>query len=148
MNKQNIIFASIIALMLAVIAYLIWQNNDLKKMQIKYLSGRDAGSGRQGKTTDPYIAGPVKNTIVKRSGEIQECYKVFLAKGLKGKTDGAVKVDFSIDTDGKALNPEVVFSELNDKDFGKCVTSRISAWRFPEPDMQKYVAHTFTFKKK
>ena len=88
----------------------------------------------------------MKNTITKHAAEIQKCYNAFLERK-PAKTDGLVIVDWQVDTDGKLVKPEVVSSELNDKDFETCVTSKISQWDFPLPPMEKYVSHRFTFKK-
>ena len=145
MQKQNLIFISIIAILAALVAILAWQNHEQKKIQLRMLSEFRKSSGKNGKQpVDQYIANEVKNTIIKHAREIQECFNTFIAKTPK-KTDGILKVDWRINTGGRPVKPAVVYNELGDPDFGACVTGRIAAWEFPRPLIEKYVAHTFKF---
>lgn len=97
---------------------------------------------------DPYIVNQVKNTIIKRSGTIQQCYNEFLERKPE-KFEGRVKMDWKIEPDGGVSGAEKVTAEFGDEKFWNCMKSKISEWEFPDPPMgqQKYVAHKFFFKK-
>jgi hypothetical protein len=53
-----------------------------------------------------------------------------------------------VDGKGRALSPEVVFSEFGDKALEQCLISKVSTWEFPRPPMEKerYIEHVFDFK--
>ena len=102
--------------------------------------------------SDPYISGPVKNTVVKHSSEILACYRVFLELNKentdpKFQKEGSTTMDWQVDEDGEVMAPSVVRSNFTDAAFHACLVKKISAWRFPEPPFgsKKYVEHTFNF---
>lgn len=145
-KKHYFYIAGLIGLS-AVVVILIWQNLELKKSQNVLLDRiQQAGSSRDGRVTDPYIAGPAKNTITKNARGIQECYNAFIDRK-PAKTDGLIMVDWRIDTQGKVIKPEIVSSELANPALGTCMTAKIAAWNLPPPQTGKYVSHRFTFKK-
>lgn len=96
---------------------------------------------------DPYIAGPVKNRVLKGYGDLNTCYKAYLSQK-PDKKSGKMRVDWQITTSGRSLTPEVVTSDFSNPEFEKCITGKIAQWRFPEPSTQKYVEHTFRFDEK
>ena len=89
----------------------------------------------------------MKNRIIKGYLELQVCYKDFL-KTAPAVTNGNLKMDWQIDTDGDVLSPEVVTSPFQSESFHKCMADKIKTWKFPEPVVKKYVIHTFGFEKK
>lgn len=97
---------------------------------------------------DPYLVNQVKNTIVKRSGGIQDCYNEFL-ESKPEKFEGRVKMDWKIEADGAVSGAEKVTAEFGDEKLWNCMKAEISKWEFPDPPggQQKYVAHKFFFKK-
>ena len=147
-QKHYFYIAGLLALA-AIVVVLIWQNLELKKSQNVLLDRiQQAGSSsREARATEPYIAGPVKNTITKNARGIQECYNAFIERK-PAKTDGLIVVDWRIDTSGKTVKPEIVSSELADQALATCITGKIATWNFPQPEMEKYISHGFTFKKK
>lgn len=153
-NRNVIIILAIAVLLVGVIAYLVVRMNRMEDRYMRMLAeSRQAGSERGGRTQDPYLSGPVKNTVVKHSGEMLACYREFLERN-KSKSDPAFKkegfamLDWQVDDDGAALSPGLVRSDLRDAAFHACLAKKISAWRFPEPPFgeKKYVEHTFTFR--
>lgn len=96
---------------------------------------------------DSYLRNEVRNTILKRRRDIKDCYEAYLASKPKIET-GDLKVDWKIDKQGNVIQPEEVMSTFFSEDFSRCVTDRISEWNFPPPITEKYVFHTFSFKKR
>ena len=97
-----------------------------------------------------YVDGAVRNTITKRQGDIQVCYKEFLKRKPKAiKTDGRVSVDWQVTGTGSVVSPEIILNELEDKGLGQCMIRKIKAWKFPDPPTERkvYVDHHFNFKK-
>jgi hypothetical protein len=147
-GKKQYFYIAGIVILVGIAGILFWQNMQLKSTQDVLLNRiNQAGSTRQGIANDPYIAGPVKNTITKNARGMQECYNEFIGRK-PAKTDGMIIVDWRISTSGKVIQPEIVSSELQDDALKSCMTSKIATWRFPEPEMEKYISHRFTFKKK
>jgi len=117
-----------------------------QNMQLAELMAR--APGKDGKPqVDPYIAGPVKNRILKGYGELNACYRAHLATN-SAKKSGVLRVDWQVATSGHSVSPEVVVSDFVNPIFEKCVIEKIGSWRFPEPSTQKYVEHTFRFDEK
>lgn len=128
-----------------LVATLLYLENRRQNQQLVELLSRQPGDSK--KQQDPYLAGPVKNRILKGYPEIQGCYKAFLESKPVQKS-GKVRIDWQITTSGRAVSPEVVTSDFGNGTFEKCVTEKIGQWRFPEPSVQKYVEHTFRFDEK
>jgi len=117
-----------------------------QNMQLAELLARKPG--KDGKpAVDPYIAGPVKNRILKGYGDLNACYRTYLASSPARKS-GVLRIDWQIATSGRSVSPEVVVSDFANPPFEKCVTEKIGSWHFPEPGTQKYVEHTFRFDEK
>ncbi|MDQ6966462.1 MAG: AgmX/PglI C-terminal domain-containing protein [Mariprofundaceae bacterium] len=98
---------------------------------------------------DPYIAGPVKNTILKHYGDVAKLYARYLKSDPK-KIDGIVKVDWRIDREGHVISPGVIYSELDGGSImEQGIVDLIAAWNFPPPmtGMPAYVAHSFNLRK-
>jgi len=144
--KQNILIALLTLLGSLVVGYLIYQNRSLQN-QIHVLSERSAPTKDGRPAVDPFIAGPVKNRILKGYGELSHCYKEYLATN-PVKKSGNVRIDWQITTSGKPVSPEVVITDFANKPFEACITQKIAAWSFPEPVVKKYVEHTFKFDEK
>jgi len=148
-NRYAIIIAVVAALFLVLIVFLFLRMNRMEERYLRLLSERQVGQERGG---DPYLRGPVKNTVTKHSKEILSCYDAFLARAKAGgdpalKKEGAVTLDWQVDGDGEVIAPAVVRADFTDKTFHACLVKTISAWRFPEPPFgeKRYVEHTFRF---
>jgi len=143
--KTNLVTALPYAVGLLAILVAVYLFFEMRRQnaQIAELLSR-GNSAEQRKHQDPYLAGPVKNRILKGYPEIQACYKAFL-ESKPSKKSGKLRIDWQITTSGRAVSPEVVASEFGNATFEKCVTEKIAQWRFPEPSVQKYVEHTFRF---
>lgn len=104
--------------------------------------------GKDGKpAVDPYIAGPVKNRVLKGYGELNACYRAYL-ETKPAKKSGKLRIDWQITTSGRSVSPEVILSDFGNSAFEKCITDKIANWSFPEPSAQKYIEHTFRFDEK
>lgn len=97
----------------------------------------------EGRIRDSYREREVKNTIRKYAGQIQECYAASIQRG--NTKSGAITLDWYVDSDGTATAPEVIATELPDRELVVCIQKKIAGWRFPPPDRRKYVEHTFRF---
>ncbi|MBU2511266.1 AgmX/PglI C-terminal domain-containing protein [bacterium] len=143
MNKFNyiiLVMALVILGMMAVGWYQLSEENQLLRQRIARI-GQKTDHGKEG---DPYIAGPVKNRIIKGSVDLKACYKAFLTRNPEIR-EGNIKLDWQIDRDGRPQNPEVVFSQFSDPFLGECMIGKIRQWQFPPPLARSYVAHLFQF---
>ena len=101
----------------------------------------------------PYHDHQVKNTIMKNRSGIIKCYNAFVdEKPVKDTpkkvTDGPMKVDFEIDSDGDVIKADKI-GGIGDEKMTKCVVEAIKKWKFPEPNIPTpvYVDHNFQFRK-
>ena len=104
-------------------------------------------SGKPGAAADPYLAGPVKNTLRKETGAMQKLWLAYLQKA-NAKEEGVVELDWRITPDGNVSHAGVVSSDLADKELEEGLVRLIAQLNFPPPGAaQKYVTHKFNFKK-
>ena len=141
-KDKTIIVVSLFGLI--IIGFLFYNQYVIRKENLALREMLSSQGSNDPKKNDPYIANPVKNQIIKGSKELKTCYKAYLAKNPKIR-EGSIKIDWQIDTDGDVVNPEVIFSQLADKTFEKCLIENIKQWKFPEPIVKKYVSHLFRF---
>lgn len=146
--KDNIIIILLIfSIGLSIYTLVKIQKAETRNMQILQqglMNRRD----RSGKVVDPYIKDQVKNTITKKSGELLDCYRVYLDRtNAKEKKEGKVTMDWQVDIDGTVISPEIVGSAIPDDAFAQCLVEKIKKWNFPSPpfNQKKYVEHTFNF---
>ncbi|MEM7183171.1 MAG: AgmX/PglI C-terminal domain-containing protein [Spirochaetota bacterium] len=146
--KQHTTTIIVAVAALLVIAYLLYRDNQREKQIALLLSQQQMNrSEKGGKPSDPYLDNQVKNRIIKGYTELQECYKAFLLETPK-VTDGSLKIDWQISTDGKVITPGIVLSPFKSETFHNCMLKKIKDWEFPPPIVRKYVVHTFKFTKK
>ena len=111
------------------------------------LQVRRQGRSEQGQ--ESYLKGPVKNTIVKHAGSIQECFLSMIERSPDIPESGKVLLDWQIDSSGTVFGAGVVRDEFLNKEFQKCLGTNISRIIFPIPPSRNsvYVEHTFLFRK-
>ena len=104
--------------------------------------------GGSDKVNESYLKGPVKNTIVKHAGSIQECFLSMIERSPDIPESGKVFIDWQIDSSGTVFGAGVVRDEFLNKEFQKCLGTNISRIVFPIPPSRNpvYVEHTFLFK--
>lgn len=84
------------------------------------------------------------NAIIKRYlPQIDHCYQMRLV--VKPKLKGKVKVSFDIVGDGSVKQARVVETTLRDLETEKCITEKISNWKFPAPKGGGKVKVTYPF---
>ena len=105
--------------------------------------------GGSDKVNESYLKGPVKNTIVKHAGSIQECFLSMIERSPEIPESGKVLIDWQINSEGKVFEAGVVRDEFLNKEFQKCLGTNISRIVFPIPPSRNsvYVEHTFLFRK-
>ena len=105
--------------------------------------------GGSDKVNEAYLKGPVKNTIVKHAGSIQECFLSMIERSPEIPESGKVLIDWQINSEGKVFEAGVVRDEFLNKEFQKCLGTNISRIVFPIPPSINsiYVEHTFLFRK-
>ena len=111
-------------------------------LQVRQQGGSD-------KVNEAYLKGPVKNTIVKHAGSIQECFLSMIERSPDIPESGKVLLDWQIDSSGTVFGAGVVRDEFLNKEFQKCLGTNISRIVFPIPPSRNsvYVEHTFLFRK-
>jgi hypothetical protein len=104
--------------------------------------------GGSDKVNESYLKGPVKNTIVKHAGSIQECFLSMIERSPEIPESGKVLIDWQINSQGKVFEAGVVRDEFSNKEFQTCLGTNISRIVFPIPPSRNsvYVEHTFLFK--
>ena len=104
--------------------------------------------GGSDKVNESYLKGPVKNTIVKHAGSIQECFLSMIERSPDIPESGKVLLDWQIDSSGTVFFFFFFRDEFLNKEFQKCLGSNISRIVFPIPPSRNsvYVEHTFLFK--
>ena len=105
--------------------------------------------GGSDKVNESYLKGPVKNTIVKHAGSIQECFLSMIERSPEIPESGKVLIDWQINSEGTVFEAGVVRDEFLNKEFQKCLGTNISRIVFPIPPSRNsvYVEHTFLFRK-
>ena len=111
------------------------------------LQAQQQGGNEEGK--ESYLKGPVKNTIVKHAGSIQECFLSMIERSPEIPESGKVLIDWQINSEGKVFEAGVVRDEFSNKEFQKCLGTNTSRIVFPiHPSRNHvYVEHTFLFRK-
>lgn len=142
---QAVLPYAIAALAFALATYFFLETRRQNAQLAELIAQSSRGDSKR--PQDPYLAGPVKNRILKGYPEIHACYKTYL-ESKPAKQTGKLRIDWQITTAGRPLKPEVVASDFGNAAFEKCVTEKIAGWSFPEPSVQKYVEHTFRFENK
>jgi len=152
-NRNTVIMAGIGLALLGVIVFMFIRMENMERRYLELASRQNPAADKKGRIDDPYIASPVKNTVVKHTGEVLACYRYFLARNrakaeVKSIEEGPVTLDWQIDDDGRVISPGVVRSAFQDDAFHACLVEKIKTWTFPEPPygVKKYVEHTFKFK--
>lgn len=129
---------------LSLLVFLVWQNIELRRQNSMMLNQVTRPEGRGAQQSDPYISGPVKNRILKGSGELKKCFQAHTAANPEVR-QGNMVIDWQVDTDGDVISPEIVTSPFKSEVFHRCMVERIASWKFPPPTVRKYVSHTFKF---
>lgn len=92
----------------------------------------------------PYEQNQVKNTIGKHNSEIQACYLKHLETS-KPVTMGRVSLDWHISPEGKVISPQVITSNMYDKDLSDCIVKEVQKFEFPRPPTDKPVYANFSY---
>ena len=143
--------ASLTFIILLAVLYLGYELIETRKenqvliqqlLQVRQQRGSD-------KVNEAYLKGPVKNTIVKHAGSIQECFLSMIERSPDIPESGKVFIDWQIDSSGTVFGAGVVRDEFLNKEFQKCLGTNISRIVFPIPPSRNsvYVEHTFLFRK-
>ena len=145
MKQENLKIFATGGVFLLVVTFFVYRDYQREeKLRLVMAQQSLAGGQKDRAAKDPYLQNEVKNTIIKGYKDLQGCYKDFLATNPE-VTDGDIKMDWQIETDGDVDSPAVVTSPFREEKFHKCMADKITAWRFPEPPVKKYVSHTFKF---
>lgn len=89
------------------------------------------------KPQDP-LTGPVSLTqeeiyavIRQNLNQIRHCYEQTLQRS--PKTQGRVKVRFTIAGGGRVISPEIAQNNINDTNLDACILGKLARWQFPLP---------------
>ena len=105
-------------------------------------------SGMPGQqAADSYLAGPLKNTLRKNAIALQQPWLHYL-KEATAKPEGRIELDWHIDAEGKPSRVSVIRSDFQNSQFESGLMHVIEQMSFPPAEQaQRYVSHTFVFKK-
>ena len=143
--------ASLTFIILLAVLYLGYELIETRKenqvLIQQLLQSKRQGASKEEK--ESYLKGPVKNTIVKHAGSIQECFLSMIERSPDIQESGKVLIDWQIDSSGKVFGAGVVRDDFLNKDFQSCLQTNISMIAFPIPPSRNsaYVEHTFLFRK-
>ena len=149
-SKPIFLMAALTLIILLAALYLGYELTETRRenqalvqqlLQVQQQGGSD-------KVNESYLKGPVKNTIVKHAGSIQECFLSMIERSPDIPESGKVLLDWQIDSSGTVFGAGVVRDEFLNKEFQKCLGTNISRIVFPIPPSRNsvYVEHTFLFK--
>ena len=150
-SKPIFLMAVLTLIILLAVLYLGYElietRSENKILLEQLLQDKHQGASKDEK--ESYLKGPVKNTIVKHSGSIQECFLSMIESSPDIQESGKVLIDWQIDSSGKVFGAGVVRDDFLSKDFQSCLQTNISRIAFPIPPSRNsvYVEHTFLFKK-
>ena len=150
-SKPIILMAALTLIILLAALYLGYELTETRRenqaLVQQLLQARQQGGSD--KVNESYLKGPVKNTIVKHAGSIQECFLSMIERSPDIPESGKVLLDWQIDSSGTVFGAGVVRDEFLNKEFQKCLGTNISRIIFPIPPSRNsvYVEHTFLFRK-
>ena len=145
----SLLVVPILIILLAVL-YLGYELSETRKenrdLVQQLLQARQQEGSEEGK--ESYLKGAVKNTIVKNAKSIQECFLSMIERSPDIPESGKVLLDWQIDSSGTVFGAGVVRDEFLNKEFQKCLGTKIGEIIFPIPSSRNpvYVEHTFLFK--
>ena len=115
-----------------------------------------AGGGGQGRANvvvppgDPVVDGgltsqEVQAVIRANLNQIRHCYEQLLQRA--PNSNGKIKVDFTVGTNGRVTSTGIVSSTISDAVMQGCVSDKIRRWAFPKPrgNMPVSVKYPFVF---
>ena len=149
-SKPIILMAALTLIILLAALYLGYELTETRRenqaLVQQLLQARQQGGSD--KVNESYLKGPVKNTIVKHAGSIQECFLSMIERSPDIPESGKVLLDWQIDSSGTVFGAGVVRDEFLNKEFQNCLGTNISRIVFPIPPSRNsvYVEHTFLFK--
>ena len=91
-----------------------------------------------------YQAVQVKNTLTKKSKDLQDCWLEYL-KTKNALKKGNIVVDWRVSAKGETTKVEIVKNDFNNEAFGNCLMKKVKSYDFPPPKQDEYIAHTFSF---
>ena len=150
-SKLIILMVALTLIILLATLYLGYELTETRRenqaLVQQLLQAQQQGGNEEGK--ESYLKGPVKNTIVKHAGSIQECFLSMIERSPDIPESGKVFIDWQIDSSGTVFGAGVVRDEYLNKEFQKCLGTNISRIVFPIPPSRNsvYVEHTFLFRK-
>jgi hypothetical protein len=99
------------------------------------------------KAVDPYVAGPLKNTLRKNALALQEPWLQYL-KEPSAKPQGSMELDWTLDAQGKPSGVGMVHSDFANPAFEAGVLRVVAHLQLHPPGQElRYVSHRFVFKK-
>ena len=150
-SKPIFLMTALTLIILLAALYLGYELTETRKenqvLIQQLIQSKRQGASKEEKET--YLKGPVKNTIVKHAGSIQECFLSMIESSPDIQESGKVLIDWQIDSSGKVFGAGVVRDDFLSKDFQGCLQTNISRIAFPIPPSRNsaYVEHTFLFRK-
>ena len=150
-SKPIFLMTALTLIILLAALYLGYELTETRKenqvLIQQLIQSKHQGASKEEKET--YLKGPVKNTIVKHSGSIQECFLSMIERSPDIQESGKVLLDWQIDSSGKVFGAGVVRDDFLSKDFQSCLQTNISRIAFPIPPSTNsvFVEHTFLFRK-
>ena len=149
-SKPIILMAALTLIILLAALYLGYELTETRRENQALVQQLLQAQQQRGsdKVNESYLKGPVKNTIVKHAGSIQECFLSMIERSPDIPESGKVLLDWQIDSSGTVFGAGVVRDEFLNKEFQKCLGSNISRIVFPIPPSRNsvYVEHTFLFR--
>ena len=149
-SKPIILMAALTLIILLAALYLGYELTETRRENQALVQQLLQAQQQRGsdKVNESYLKGPVKNTIVKHAGSIQECFLSMIERSPDIPESGKVLLDWQIDSSGTVFGAGVVRDEFLNKEFQKCLGTNISRIVFPIPPSRNsvYVEHTFLFK--
>ena len=88
----------------------------------------------------------VAKVIRTNAKDLQTCYNDHLSGNPKIR-EGKISFIFQVEEDGKVSSTDIIGNEFESEEIKKCVSTKISSYRFPPPPIgvNRYISHTLRF---
>ena len=143
----TILILSVLSTLIISLGFYLIFNQNKKYLELVLDLGHSNHQFNFNKDADGlYIKRELKNTLAKHVQDIQNCY-VNLMQSSSETKNGKLHLDWRISMEGSVSHADVIFNELKDDEFAKCVLQVISAIEFPSPliGREQYIEYTYNF---
>ncbi len=128
-------------------AYIVALKLDKSKAKTDRLAAKNQLKQDLNAELENYRKQVVRQALAMKSEDIETCFQDYL-RDQPEKTQGAVKVSWTIDKRGAVSDVKLLSSDLENEFLEKCISDHVSSTQFTSPSFadEVQVAHKFNFR--